>query len=309
MTITEIDPIVDSQMHLSYAGNAPAPVCGATFECRRYLISYQRSQYHAKSVPAQQALAGNRCKPQPRNSYPVSRLRHHVPTSQSCSAFAKGKQRKHVGYRLLANGFDTCELQMFPIGKPRLRQKIASRQSGPKTHPAGLALVSGLLPVPAVQCADPSFPPDHMTSDRFDQTHLSLRVAFLTTDNDSMGPELAETLAIDDRQVQRQKTDHWERAICGQLASVTAPVRRESESSGSDLSTEKNSCMHDQDDDDLDEERSGRSPCSELRIGPRRRSTFVQDQRYLEQAMHHLDANENRESVDEEFGSQYNGMD
>jgi hypothetical protein len=175
---------------------------------------------------------------------------------------------------------------------------IATRQSEPKILRAGLALVSGLLPVPAVQCADPSFPPDHTTTDRSDRTHLSLCDAFLTTDNDPMGPELAETLAVGDTQVQRQKTDHSERAICGQLASVTAPVRRESESSESDVSTKRNSCIHDQDDDDLDEERPDPSPCSDLRISPRRRSTFVQDQRYFEQAMHHLDANEDRESVD-----------
>jgi hypothetical protein len=312
MTIADIDPIVDSQMHLPYAGNVLAPVCGAISECRKSLISCQHSQCHARSMPARRVLAGNTSKPQSRNKYPGSRLRHCAPTSQSCSTFAKGKQRIHVGHHFLADGFDASELQMFPISKPRRRrQTLAPRQSEPKTLSAGLALVSGLLPAPALQCAGLSVPPDGMATDRSDRTYLSLCDTFFTTDNDPTGPELAETetLAVDDTYVQRQKTVHLERAICGQLASVTAPLRRDSESSESDVSTEGGSCTHDQYDDHFDEAGSDPSPCPELRISPRRRSTFVQDQRYFEQAMHHLHANGDCESVDEEFWSQYNGTD
>lgn len=299
--ITEIDPIFDSQMHLSHGSNVPTLVCGAVLERHRYLISYQRPRRQNKSLSAQHATSSNDHNPQSCSPHSIIRPRPPVLSSQSRSILCK--QRYGAGFHFVAEAFDASELKTLSAGKPRRRGKIASRQDKPKAAD-GLTLISGLLPTPTFHCTNSSVTSGDMTATHHGRLYTSLRDTSVRTDHVPNQSEIAKTSVVDGRQVQHREADRWERAVRGQLASITAPIRHDSESSGS--GTEDPSVVHDEDDDDI--EGLDTTSQSNSIVGPRR-STFVDDQRYFEQAMHYLDANEDGESVENEFWSQYNAMD
>jgi hypothetical protein len=103
-----------------------------------------------------------------------------------------------------------------------------------------------------------------------------------------------------------QKPDN-ESAIRGQLLSISAPVRRESESSDSVSSTEDYSIEEERETPDADTVDDLANDY--VSVSGIRRPTYTEDQRYFENAMYHLDIEAPARSPEHEFWSQYNAMD
>tara|TARA_R110002003_G_scaffold96_12_gene7493 strand:+ start:12473 stop:12877 length:405 start_codon:yes stop_codon:yes gene_type:complete len=103
-----------------------------------------------------------------------------------------------------------------------------------------------------------------------------------------------------------QKPDN-ESAIRGQLLSISAPVRRESESSDAVSSTEDYSIEEER--ESLDADTVDDLAIDYVSVPGIRRPTYTEDQRYFENAMYHLDIETSARSPEHDFWSQYNAMD
>jgi hypothetical protein len=152
--------------------------------------------------------------------------------------------------------------------KPRRRRTVAPRERKRPTGAAslitGLALTSGLLPPPVLQRDLTLFStmrPLHGSS-HFDNTTSPGQLTLARSENP----------ASNSTQVK----------VRSQLSSITAPVRRDSESSASEAADETGSA----DGEDENEDAFSRNP------------TFVEDSSYFENAMYHLDVGEAAEVTD-----------
>lgn len=202
----------------------------------------------------------------------------------------------------MADGFEAHELKMSPPRRPRRRERTTRRQIKTKPMVDGLILAGGLLPSPDFPDVDTLVPSGDCTgrSRQFTNTDEAPLAANDSPDH----PDVSRTSVTND-QVQYRQAERSERAVNSQLASITAPVRRDTESSENDTSGEEWSLGSDPEDED-----SGSMGAHTARPPTllKRKATLVQDIRYFEHAMHHLGSGQSNESGDDEFWSQYNAM-
>jgi len=221
------------------------------------------------------------------------------------------KSRPRVGPQLVADGFEGTELHVVSTRKPRRRVKNATRQVTHSPVVVRLPLASGCLPEPpGLNEVFPSVA-GRATRESAQTPVLELSHERATTTPSQINSTKTRS-TLEDLETQRNSTRRRESAIRSQLQSITAPVRRDSESSESEGITEDQSIVAD--DEDIDADTVDGTPRTSARFG--RRQTFIQDHSYFESAMHHLGIEEAAESVSEaresgehEFWSQYGAMD
>jgi hypothetical protein len=126
---------------------------------------------------------------------------------------------------------------MIPPGRPRRQEKVAQRPKKTDAMDAGLNLAGGLLPSRVIQCVDAFVPLDGTTRFDLSRQTADLYEAPLTADKIPDQPNYARVPPIDG-QVQHEQAERWEHAVRGQLASITAPVRQDSENTNSHTSSE-----------------------------------------------------------------------
>jgi hypothetical protein len=267
--------------------------------------THQRPRHLDTRLPAGKKVLSNNGTSQSRSSHPVKKAGHPCSKLQASPTFIASNQHKQVGLQFYADGFEPNELTIFPTRRLRRREKLVRRQDKPSTIAAELALASGELPAPVVQATDDFVTVGDTTILELVRATSNLNGASLITNNISRAPD-ATALATGDRQAQHQQAERWEHTVRGQLSSITAPVRRDSGSSSSDASAERQLFTSDEEDDDI----QGLHPNPHVRSKSllRRRPALVQDQRYFEHAMYHLHDDESQESGDIEFWSQYSAM-
>jgi hypothetical protein len=143
----------------------------------------------------------------------------------------------------MGDGFVGSELETAPLRKPQRRGKTASRVST-NIGVAGLRLASGSLPTPTIHGGGL-----FTATKPFDAMPLDLHVEPLNVTKIAEEPELSTLRnATRDTRVQRQEAERWERAVQSQLSRITAPIRHNSASSGSEALTEQQSVMDDDED-------------------------------------------------------------
>jgi hypothetical protein len=163
---------------------------------------------------------------------------HPKLTPQNGRASPGSRQHAHVH---VGDGFVGSELETVPSRKPRRRGKITPRISRSNVEVAGLRLASGSLPIPTIHYADPS------TAEPLDAIPGNLHVESRITTKIATRPEITKLhVAARDTQAQYQRAERVERAVESQLSRITAPDRRDSQSSGSQTSIEQQSIIDDQ---------------------------------------------------------------
>jgi hypothetical protein len=162
---------------------------------------------------------------------------HPKPTPRTGRASLGPRQYAHVP---VGDGFIGSELETVPSRKPQRRGKIMSRISKSNVEVAGLRLASA-LPIPAIHYGDLS------TSEHLDANPGNLHVESLIATKFATQPEFTKLhIAAHDTQTQYQRAKRLEHAVESQLSRITAPVRRDSESSESQTPTEQQSIIDDQ---------------------------------------------------------------
>jgi hypothetical protein len=269
-----MDPIDDSQMNASGHLSKQLPIWKAT------LNNDPRSHLHT--------------------SYPFEQIARSTTTLRPSLPSIKPQQHYHAGLDFLADGFEAHELKLSPPRTLRRRERTVRRQIKTITMVDGLILAGGLLPPPGVQDIDSFVPPGDSTG-RSRRVINTVESPLAADDCPDQPVELRTSVTND--QVQHRQAERSERAVNSQLASITAPVRRDTEISENDTSSEE--CSLGSDPEDEESVKIGAHearPCTLLK----RKATLVQDMRYFEHAMHHLEAGQDNESGDDEFWSQYN---
>jgi hypothetical protein len=154
------------------------------------------------------------------NTQPSKRLSAPGILPISAKSRPQPQRRSHP----LADGFVGSELELVSAKKPQRRPKPAPRDLKPKFVVAGLDLACGLLPAPAVPCVDSSAAIEPCAS------------ALTNTTKHFEQLDKAKTqVETNQRRHQHEQAERREHAVESQLCNVTAPIRRESESSGSDV--------------------------------------------------------------------------
>jgi hypothetical protein len=199
----------------------------------------------------------------------------------------------------VADGFVGSELTVEPARKPLRRAKIVPRQSKPDAGKVGLALVDGLLPLPNFQYTKMTIDPEHETEEALHSFDVnSVEVKAMPGQLD-----LVRTSAEKDfKQPRFQQVQQAKHTVKSQLSSITAPIRRESESSNSDVFNEGESTM-DGEEEAHDAEEMDETAYSQSASLLRQRSTIVVDYGYFENAMHDLEIAQRTRRIDDEFWS------
>jgi hypothetical protein len=206
----------------------------------------------------------------------------------------KPKQQARTSLHFVADGFVGSELRIELTKKSQRRAKVVPRQSKSNLAVARLALVTGLLPTPIVQHAEMMATPNNMPSEAL---YEPLKIARGPAQLDSIR---AQGLT-DGRQTQIRQVARGEHTVRNQLSSITAPLRRESESSESDVVTEREFVVDGEEMEEIIHTQQFPPPSGT--------STIAEDHGYFESAMYHLDIAQTTESVNNEFWSQYNAVD
>jgi hypothetical protein len=137
-----------------------------------------------------------------------------------------------AGSGFVADGFVGSELTVGSVKKPRRRVKIVPQQSKSDAGKAGLSLAVGLLPLPNLQFTRMTIDPQRTMKEAlhsYDVSSLDVKAIRGQLD-------LVSTSAEKDfRQAQFQQVQQSKHTVQSQLSSITAPIRRESESSNQDL--------------------------------------------------------------------------
>jgi hypothetical protein len=220
-------------------------VCSALHGRARRSDHHQRSetQPERRSVEITVSSNGRQCRQ--RNSLFVKQSKHLFPKSQTGQTPSMCSQHAHVH---IGDGFVGSELETAPSRKLRRRGKTISRVLRSNIGVAGLRLASGSLPTPTIHFGDLS-----AATEPFDAIHTSLHPDSLNATKVTEQPEITTSQdTMRDAQAQYRQTKQWERAVQSQLSRITAPIRRDSESSGSQMLTEQQSIIDDSDDNHED---------------------------------------------------------
>ena len=258
----------------------------------------------SKQLPIRKTPLINNPISQLRSSYPVKQVaRSTITTPRPFLPSSKSQQHYRSASEFVADGFEAHELRMSPPRRLRRREKTTRRQIKPTTMADGLILASGLLPAPGVQNEDSFVPSGDSTGRRRQVTNTD--DAPLVADDGPDHANVSRTPVTND-QFRYRQAERSERAVNSQLASITAPVRRDTESSEDGTSSEELSFGSDPDDG----ESGNMCAHTDLHLPTllKRKATLVQDTRYFEHAMHHLDSVQGNESGEDDFWSQYNAM-
>ncbi|KAH5441182.1 hypothetical protein HBI47_044040 [Parastagonospora nodorum] len=275
LAVGDMNPINNSQMNASGHLSKQLPICKAT------LSNDRRSHLHS-SYPFEEIARSTTTTPRPFLP-PIKSLRHY-----------------RAGLEFVADGFEAHELKLSPPRRPRRRERTVRRQIKTITMVNGLILAGGLLPPPDLQDVDSFVLPG-------DSTSRSRRVINTVESplaaDDCPDQSIESRTSVTNDQVQCQQAKRSEHAVNSQLASITAPVRRDTESSENDTSSEECSLCSDPEDEESVKMGAHKARPPTLL---KRKATLVQDMRYFEHAMHHLESGQDNESGDDEFWSQYN---
>jgi hypothetical protein len=216
-----------------------------------------------------------------------------------------------VRTRFVADGFEEDELNIAIAStrKPRRRAKLASREFRPSPAVTSLILASGVLPAPVTSYGSKSGPSDERPA------NSTLTIGAIADDeNPAYLPDKADKADSanehhnsHEMHHQRSQKPNNESATRGQLLSITAPVRRESESSDSVSMTEDYSI--EEESETLDVDTVDDLAIDHVSVSGIGRPTYTEDQRYFENAMYHLDIEAPAKRPEYEFWSQYNAMD
>ncbi|KAH6250746.1 hypothetical protein HBI40_170540 [Parastagonospora nodorum] len=158
----------------------------------------------------------------------------------------KSQQHYRAGLEFVADGFEAHELKLSPPRRPRRRERTVRRQTKTITMVNGLILAGSLLPPPGLQDVD-SFVPQGDSTGRSRRVINTVESPLAADDCPDQSIELRTSVTND--QVQCQQAKRSERAVNSQLASITAPVRRDTESSENDTSSEECSLGSDPEDE------------------------------------------------------------
>lgn len=272
--ITELDPIVDSQLLQPHTKGGKIQRLGAQAGRMQGSSHAQRSGSRVTAVSKVNRDGAQR------SARIIKKVRTAVPPKANHPVSNRTKQHSLGCIRFVADGFVGAELDIVPVRKALQRKNAVTRK--PKLHVtvSGLVLASGLLPTPALESrhssgVSPSLrhlptnkPPSHLTR------HDAIRLPLVLTQGAKSVKEIRE-----------ESAEHQQRAVHDQLSRITAP-RRGSESSGSDSVAEEQS-MEGEDNDSNDGQHQPAEAAHSTPLS--RRSTLVEDHRYFESAMYHLD--------------------
>lgn len=249
------------------------------------------------------SAAGISHQPRSQNTYPVQQLRYPLSKAPNPALPVRPKQTMQPSPHFVADGFVGDELLFISTRKPRRRGKIEPRGAKSKPTVAALTLAKGSLPAPILQLGLPSAAKDAraaplrvtVTKGRYsDDTNTPGHLVFTRTQctADDLKPQQQQ-------QVEECVVRDHSSAIRTQLSSITAPMRRESESSVSEENSESDrQTSYDAENDDLEE-------AAHPSTHPNARTTFVGDSHgYFEAAMHGLDIVKAMSRDKQEFWSQ-----
>ncbi|KAJ4368299.1 hypothetical protein N0V83_006655 [Neocucurbitaria cava] len=260
------------------------------------LVSPQRLQDHVTSKKKAHSSPRKVCKPRDSHFTIVQPSRAPKSVHRSLPTLKNGKQQLPPHFKAVSDGFVGSELKTEFKKRSHRKSKAAPIQR--KIASArGLALFSGLLPLPAydrikapMECSTPSYsnpPPGFVVSaEQF---------------RDITSPEqlMASTQNTDHhRQTPRPHPQQWDKAIYNQLSSVTAPVRSVSENSQSELSAEERSENGEEDsgadDDFMNSQRL--VPWTPMDV-----HSIADEPTYFEHAIYHLNVSDHALYVDDHF--------
>lgn len=197
-----------------------------------------------------------------------------------------------------ADGFVDSELNVVPKKKPRRRGRPTPREVKHPLMAPALTLADGSLPTPPI-------PDDFRPLSSSRANEEMPQMLMLEKDREVAAVTRSQlTLTRTQRDVkgvqhQRQNAKLWESVVRSQLSGITAPVRRESDSSGSQSATGYQSGGGEEDSYGSDSMEEGNRDIAPLG----RRATFVKEYTYFEDAVQHLDIEGRPELVNENFWS------
>ncbi|KAH7068884.1 hypothetical protein BKA63DRAFT_580677 [Paraphoma chrysanthemicola] len=268
VSINVVDPIDDSQMSTLFADGS-----------RDQDLKSPRRLTQLKSSPSS-SNQGNR-HARSRSSKPhVKRL----SSKRRTSLYKKALTNNLLRTQFVADGFEGDELIITTEKKRRRRANLTRHEPLLGSFPVGarLALTTGMLPSPRTPHEVESFlsheTPTPLASETIDKVTPE-------TPPNQAGPGRQDVPdnGISFPRCQRADQDT---AICSQLLSITAPVRRESESSES-VSSIGTYSSDDEEFSNADAMEYSSLDCT-FNQQPQR-PTYAGDMRYFENAMYHLD--------------------
>ncbi|KAF1846616.1 uncharacterized protein K460DRAFT_127088 [Cucurbitaria berberidis CBS 394.84] len=274
--ITDVDPIEDSQVKTSL------------IVLEDKAISKQRTD--PSPCKARKPTEGRFTSIRPTNS--PTRIYQRLPVLSNSNS----KQKSQLCFARASDGFIGSERGFVMKKRPRPRRKAAP--VGKRlAQVGGLTLASGFLPVPALVSME------RINSPCLDQSHVPVVLEhFQERERSGQLPMARRQSGVEVESTTKQRSQQWDKTVYNQLSSITAPVRRFSESSESVSPAEEN-CWCSEDDSDIDTN-NGVNGARFLHLG--RTPSFADDTSYFEHAMHHLGF---AEGVYEKSWSQYNMTD
>ncbi|KAF2032593.1 hypothetical protein EK21DRAFT_86912 [Setomelanomma holmii] len=292
--ITKADPIEDSQMRAPLG----ARLCPQGVTLLRASRPMKEASAHI-NLP----LSENSAKGGMSLKDPLSIL---GPDSATKRSLIRRALRSHI----VADGFEADELVIASTKKAHRRRKLPPRELKQTQAVSGLALATGALPTPLISHHSMSSPSELVNS----RSTASFSGTLPTASHPRPSIDISQATlprsrhSSNVRPHSRDQSSNRESAIRGQLLSITAPIRRESDSSESDGTNEVRSMDSEGDDnDDVVEPEEDFSFDSVPALSGRRHS-YVEDSRYFENAIHNLDIEEQYRSPEDEVWSQYNDM-
>ncbi|KAH8728724.1 hypothetical protein GQ44DRAFT_824004 [Phaeosphaeriaceae sp. PMI808] len=268
ISITDIDPVEDSQLNSTVANRIRVP--NFKSQCDLVLGSTINSSRGREPVLC--------------SLYPVKQPTNTFPITQTLSLRNKIKRYPHMGLGFMADGFVGSELKAVSIGKPRQRRKVGLPGAKPSTMVAELTLATGLLPTHVAHHADfltasgsTLATLDDPSNSNIDAERVDIPVQVISPRNQSVACSI---------QHQLHQTKRFNRMISKQLSSITAPIRHESENSEAEIITGQQYITQDEGTSETND--TEEAIYSGSSVASTRTPTFRQGHGYFEEAMLYL---------------------
>ena len=170
----------------------------------------------------------------------------------------------------------------------------------------GLALAGGPLPAPTVETIEALVSTERFSSPYYNPSHVQYVPGHFQGISRPVQHPVAKNQSIcANRQTGEHRPQQWDTAIRDQLSSITAPVRRGSESSESGPSEEYSSYNG----EDVSDIGNDNVTSSSQFVPLVRAPSYADSPGYFDHTLHCLEGVDLPDSCDEAFWSQYNAID